>query len=164
MVFCGYNMTCHTIWCTEDFEGDITDFKCSHAHTDTDKTHTHIPYSSLLMQNASSPEPQTQFSTLLWASAVNHPARGENQQHLSWATRWRNVAHTAVGVATRSAAVCRKSKSLFCKMIIKKIEKNALNCSPIVIVCNADVIHGKKKYQDPEATKHLNGGRSVSCQ
>lgn len=107
-------------------------YRFSNAHTDGDKgahthmhmhTHTHNPHPSLLMQNASSPEPQTQFSTLLWASAVNSPARGGNRQHLSPATRWRNAPHTAVGVTVRSQARCRRLKSL----LAWNLENSALN-------------------------------------
>lgn len=78
------------------------------------RVHTQINYtkSSLLMQNASSPKPQTQFSTLLWSCAVNSPRREENKQHLSWATRWRNVIHTAVA-AIGPKASCRKFKMFF---------------------------------------------------
>lgn len=75
--------------------------------------HTHIPYPSLLMQNASSPEPHTQFSTLLWACAVNSAARGGNRQHLSPASRWRNAPHAAVGVTARSRARLRNTQILF---------------------------------------------------
>lgn len=94
--------------CVGIFEGDITGFK---KQTRTE-THTRVPHPSLLMQNASSPEPQTQFSTLPWAPAVNSPARRGNRQHLSWATGWRNAARTAAGVTLRSGAACGKSKSL----------------------------------------------------
>lgn len=78
----------------------------SNAHTGCHKerARVHILHPSLLMQNATSPEPHTQFSTLLWASAVNSPARGGNRQHLSPASRWRNAPHTAVGVTARSRA------------------------------------------------------------
>lgn len=68
---------CDTTWHAEDSGGEITGFKIS-------RTHTHTFLIPLcLMRNASSPEPQTQFSTLLWALAVSPPARNGNRQHLS---------------------------------------------------------------------------------
>lgn len=104
------NATCHTIRCTEeDSEGKITGFKHTHKHTDKDIMHTHFSSSSLLIQNASSPEPKTQFSTLLWAFAVNCAARQENRHHLSWATGWRHVISTAVVLTKRSEVFWGKS-------------------------------------------------------
>lgn len=83
----------------------------SNAHTENARTH--IPYPSLLMQNARSPEPHTQFSTLLWACAVNPAARRGNRQHLSPASRWRNAPHAAVGVTARSRARLHNAQILF---------------------------------------------------
>lgn len=61
--------------------GEITGFKRARKHT---RTHTHAFLIPLcLIRNASSPEPQTQFSTLLWAPAVSPPARKGNRQHPS---------------------------------------------------------------------------------
>ncbi len=93
----------------------------AHMHIDKDpQTHTHThtkTHSSSLFFDAKCqlPEPQTQFSMLLWASAVNSAARQGNRQHLSWATRWCNVVHTAVGVTIRSEAVPENQNPFYCK-------------------------------------------------
>lgn len=111
------NTKCHA----EDFEGEITGFKCSHTQS---HRYTQAPHPSFLMQNASSPEPQTQFSTLLWASAVNSPARRGNRQHLSQATRWRNAVCVTAGFKVRLQPRWRKPKIPFYRDIFKKKNRN----------------------------------------
>lgn len=148
------NTKCHA----EDFEGEITGFKCSHTQS---HRYTQAPHPSFLMQNASSPEPQTQFSTLLQASAVNSPARRGNRQHLSQATKWRNAVCVTAGFKVRLQPRCRKPKIPFYCDILKesKCPKVLLALSHVMFTPFRESIS-----YCPRATKHLNVQRSASCQ
>lgn len=121
----------------------------------TKNARTHIPHPSLLMQNASSPEPHTQFSTLLWASAVNSPARGGNRQHLSPASRWRNASHTAVGVTARSRARLHNTQIPFSVKFGEK--KHRRSKFPLALLYAVFVPFFEEGIcWCPKATKHLN--------